>query len=675
MSLRGQVIVDTDFTVTELVRDILVSNGCAETSNYKSYTGANVGVNGIAYFDAKNSDFPFEEGIILSTGRATDAAGPNIDIKGIGTPFWQGDEDLSNITKTSNLFNASYIEFDFVPSTNRISFNFLFASEEYFDNFQCSYSDVFAFILTDTSGNSTNLAIVPGTNEPVSVVNIRPGTNDCSPKNVTFFNGINGVNSDVSFHGMTKRLQAVSDVNSGELYNIKLVIADNQDFLYDSAVFLEAGSFKADFDLGQDYSVLNGNPLCIGEELELDAAVSDAIGYKWFRGTTELTAFENLTQIKVTESGTYMVEVSFSALCSETEDVIADFIEPPIIAETPLNLTVCDINDGNQITFDFTENGNRILGNQDPEIYEVNYYYNMQDAALFLNKIDNVTAFQSTSSSDIIFARISSGRSCYEIASFEIDVRNLDVGSNTIQESYLICRDENSNIIGTPPTITTSLPETEYHFSWYLNTTGEENKITGETNSAFIPVQPGVYFIEIENILFGCSFTFSTEVIAIDPPIVFEIDLLTDPFSGSNDIEVIVEGNSNYLLSLDGSSFNEESIFKNLLPGEHIVQVTDINECTLKSLTFEVIDYPRFFTPNGDQINDEWKIISGETLENVRVAIFNRLGQLLCTLSPDDSWDGTTQGSALPSSDYWFSVTYEKDGIEKVFKSHFTLKR
>ncbi len=678
LSVKGQIVVDTSYTATELIRDVLVNNNCAETSNYTSFTGTTYGTNGIGYFNAENSDFPFEEGIILSTGQAIDAAGPNVDQRTSGTEQWRGDQELGSITNTQNLFNATYIEFDFIPAIDKISFSFLFASEEYFDQFQCSFSDVFAFILTDPSGVSTNLAIVPETNDPVSVVTIRPGIpNVCEAQNRAFFHGFNGPSSDISFHGRTKSLKAVSDVIPGAVYNIKLVIADNFDPLLDSAVFLEAGSFTADVDLGKDRTIEDGNPLCRGEELELDATAEGAIGYTWYRDSVELTQFDGHPIITASISGNYTVEVQFSALCINTADVKLDFVVPPTIAENPLDLTECELDtDVLPATFDFTENTNRILGIQAPSLYEVTYYTTLEDAIAYENMMIITTAARSASQSDTIYARISSGNSCYEIASFQINVETLDIGStNTVQESYSICRDSDLNVIDPLPIIATGISEEEYSFSWFFNTANKEDRIIGETGSSLVADQPGVYFVEAQHNLLGCSVVFSTEVIPIDPPTLFEVEFHDDFFSGGNNIEIIVEGNSDYLFSVDGSPFSEQNTYGNLFPGEHIAQVTDINGCTIQTLKFEIIDYPRFFTPNGDGINDEWKIDSASSLDNAQVSIYNRYGQLIKTITADESWDGTLANNALPSSGYWFSISYEKDGEEKVFKSHFALKR
>ncbi|HET8810447.1 MAG TPA: T9SS type B sorting domain-containing protein, partial [Flavobacteriaceae bacterium] len=71
------------------------------------------------------------------------------------------------------------------------------------------------------------------------------------------------------------------------------------------------------------------------------------------------------------------------------------------------------------------------------------------------------------------------------------------------------------------------------------------------------------------------------------------------------------------------------------------------------------IDYPKFFTPNGDGYNDTWNIIGISDQPNAQIYIFDRYGKLLKQLSPTGpGWDGTYNGRPMPSSDYWFRVQY-----------------
>ncbi len=673
--LYAQIEVSTTaFTVEELIRDVLVDSECAETSNYQSFTGTEFGINGIGYFDG-NSSFRFREGILLSTGNAMDAEGPNDQTYDSGPPGWMGDDDLRRVTNTSALFNASYIQFDFIPRTNSISFNFIFASEEYSQEFQCIYSDVFAFILTDSSGNSTNLAIIPGTEDPVRATTVRPGVDGfCEARNEDFFDKINGARSGISFEGQTKELVAESNVIPGERYTIKLAIADNLDSQLDSAVFLEAGSFSIDVSLGDNRTIRDGNPLCNGEMVTLDATADGALEYHWFRDGEALTSLENVPVITVSEEGTYEVEVVFSTVCVSEGMVELEYIVPPSIVEEPLDLTACDLDQDGIEPFDFSDNTQRIIGGQDPNIYRVRYYRSMEDAVAFENAINTSTTYPGTQASETIFVRISSGESCYEITSFELMIQNLELDP-ILQEEYILCVDAAGVPLMPLPLLETGLSTTEYTFMWYRNAISDENRIAGADNAWYAASSEGVYMVQMESLAFGCSFSYSTSVRSVAPPNVFEVELVSDLFSNNNVVDIVVEGNSEYRYRVDEEPFGASNRFNNLSAGEHIAYVEDIYGCSVVSKEFEIIDFPRYFTPNGDGTNDLWNIQGFDGINDPEIAIYDRLGTLLYQYTGGIGWDGTKNGQRMPATDYWFRITYSRNNERKVFQSHFSLKR
>ena len=97
-----------------------------------------------------------------------------------------------------------------------------------------------------------------------------------------------------------------------------------------------------------------------------------------------------------------------------------------------------------------------------------------------------------------------------------------------------------------------------------------------------------------------------------------------------------------------------------------------------EEITTNILDYPKYFTPNGDGYHDTWNISSLKPKSNAKIYIFDRYGKLLKEIrSSIDGWDGTFNGIPMPSNDYWFSVEYQVDGLDKLkqFKAHFTLKR
>ncbi len=675
MELFGQFQVDdTNYTIEELVRDVLVDSNCAETSNYTSFTGTSQRVNGIGYFNANRTDFPYEEGIILSTGKVRDAKGPNIGINDSGDEEWPGDKELRAITNTSNLFNATFIQFDFVPLTNSMSFNFLFASEEYQENYQCIYSDVFAFILTDSKGVSTNLAIIPDSDLPVSATTIRPGiTGECGPRNLSFFDKINGRGSAISFHGQTKSLKAESLVNPGEKYSIKLVISDNQDSQVDSAVFLEAGSFSLGLDLGGDRTVVNGNPVCIGETVALDVSVNGVQDYRWYKDDVEVPQWAGNAQVDLIEEGNYSVDLIFSGTCLSTGNLLVEFIAPPNVKQAPLDLVACDIDANGKESFDFLANGSRILGDQDATVYQVMYYISEADAIGYSNPISNIRDYV-TSSAETIYARISSRNSCYEIVTFQLKIQGLDF-ETSLKEEYVLCLDRLGNTLDPLPVLNTRLIPSDYIFTWYKESIAPENLIADATDSFYTASSVGEYYVVLQNLKFGCDFSISTKVVFSQQPDVFNVVFVSDLFTNNNTIDIIAEGNSTYSYSIDGEPFGSVNRFENLSAGEHIAAVTDSYGCSMLFQEFLVVDFPRFFTPNGDGNNDTWNIVGFPEIEKSEVSIFDQYGTLQYKFSDGIGWDGTLNGSEAPSSDYWFRISYVKDNLTKEFKSHFTLKR
>lgn len=673
--LFGQFQVDDiNYTIEELVRDVLVDSNCAETSNYTSFTGTSQNVNGIGYFNANKTDFPYKEGIILSTGRVTDAIGPNIGINDSGDEEWPGDNELRAITNTSNLFNATSIQFDFVPLTNNMSFNFLFASEEYQENYQCIYSDVFAFILTDSNGISTNLAIIPNTDLPVRATTIRPGVaGQCAAQNLSFFDRINDSGSAISFHGQTKSLKAESLVNPGEKYSIKLVISDNQDSQVDSAVFLEAGSFSLGLDLGRDRTVVNGNPACIGETIALDVSVNGVQDYRWYKDDVEIPQWAGNEQVDLIEEGNYSIDLIFSGTCISTGNLTVEFITPPEVKQEPLDLTACDIDANGKESFDFLANGNRILGDQNAEVYQVTYYTSEEDAIGYSNLISNIRDYV-TGGPETIYARISSRNSCYEIVSFQLIIQGLDF-ETSLEEEYVLCLDRLGSTLDPLPVLDTGLIPSDYIFTWYKESIAPENLIVDAISSFYAASSVGEYHVVLKNLKFGCEFSISTQVVFAQQPDVFNVVFISDLFTNNNTIDIIAEGNSTYRYSIDGGPFGSSNRFENLSAGEHIAAVTDSYSCSVLYKEFLVVDFPRFFTPNGDGNNDTWNIVGFPEIEKSDVSIFDKYGTLQYKFSNGIGWDGTSNGREAPSSDYWFRISYVKDDLAKEFKSHFTLKR
>ncbi|MEM1366955.1 MAG: Calx-beta domain-containing protein [Cyanobacteria bacterium P01_H01_bin.15] len=231
----------TTLTPTELV-DFLVGDGVTFTN--VSFTGSDMSAG--TFSNGTAQGIGIEQGIILSSGDVESASGPNL-IPFASTEFFTpGDEDLNRILDPGpgdpldRTNDGAVLEFDFIPSSNQISFEYVFASEEYNEFVGSQFNDVFGFFL-----NGENIALIPETTDAVAINSVNRNLNS------DFFRDNDPAQRLVSYDGLTTVLTAQADVNVGQVNRIKLVIADTIDFIYDSAVFLRRGSFNAvrDIDL------------------------------------------------------------------------------------------------------------------------------------------------------------------------------------------------------------------------------------------------------------------------------------------------------------------------------------------------------------------------------------------------------------------------------------------
>ncbi|MBP6758991.1 MAG: choice-of-anchor L domain-containing protein, partial [Flavobacterium sp.] len=402
------------YTIPQLVADVLVNKACVPVSNITWRTGTNFGsTNGIGYFTNTNPAFPLSSGVILSTGNVANAAGPNNSQLNEGNASWIGDADLEatllSAGITMNSTNASVLEFDFVPFSSNFDFNFLFASEEY-GNFQCQFSDAFAFLLTNKStGVTTNLAVVPNTTTPISVVTIRNSlyNSSCSSQNPAYFGAFNGgsnaAGSATNFNGQTVSMNASSTtLIPNTSYHIKLVIADRQDNQADSAIFLGANSFNVGQDvLGPDLTLAGNTAICVNSSHTLVSGLDPAIySFAWtFNGNPIGGNTPNLT---VSQPGIYGLTYTIIATnCPVTTDFINVEFYAPITTPDPVDLFQCNSGQANS-TFDLAFNTPivNVPGTQ------ISYHSSLVDATLNINPLANNYTIASASLPVTIWTRI-----------------------------------------------------------------------------------------------------------------------------------------------------------------------------------------------------------------------------------------------------------------------------
>jgi len=239
---QNGLIVDSTLVDSQLVK-LFVGSG-VQISNIS------VNCTGVAYgfFDGTNCNVGIDSGLILTSGSATNAIGPN-DQSGVsGYNGTNGDPDLDNLIPGFTTKDACIIEFDITPLSDTLSFDYVFGSDEYLEYVNSSFNDVFGFFISGPGIiGSQNIALLPSTAIPVSINNV----NDVS-NNTYYINNGDGSTSPqntnpsfIQYDGFTTVLTARALVQPCQTYHLKLAVADAGDFALDSGVFLKAGSLSS----------------------------------------------------------------------------------------------------------------------------------------------------------------------------------------------------------------------------------------------------------------------------------------------------------------------------------------------------------------------------------------------------------------------------------------------
>ncbi len=427
------ITVDSqNYTPQQLVENILIDSDCINNINVTSVVGGDFG--GIdqsyGYFDATGTTFPFQSGIILSTGRLNNVPGPNASLSDDNATDWVGDADLEYVLSESGTINATILEFEFTSVASQVSFNYIFASEEYQENNAntCQFSDLFGFLIRRSGSQDqySNIAIVPNTNIPVKVTTVTPGVpGSCPPENETYFGSFNDSTAPINFNGQTDVLTATANVIPYETYQVKLVIADEFNYRYDSAVFLEAGSFELSSDIGPNRLIATANALCEGESAILNAYQEGPNAYNWYKDDilvqSDPAGCTDCGIYTVTEAGNYKVEVLLADGCIAYGEATVEYALLPVVSDSIL--VECDLNQDGLTTYNLF-NAISDLTIQNQNLFIDNFFLSEADAINNLNPITNPQSFENTTPFQTVFARVKNTANCTDIAALELQTSN-----------------------------------------------------------------------------------------------------------------------------------------------------------------------------------------------------------------------------------------------------------
>lgn len=708
------------YTIDQLVRNVLISGGssCAppDVSNVtvspnQPHTDTE---RAWGYFHKGTTNFPFQDGIVLVTGKARRAG--NVLEGGLGdsVPGTIGsDPDLvAAINPLAPLNDAVFIEFDFVPNNSQINFNYIFASEEYTSDFPCgNYSDGFALLLKPNTPGSTytNMAILPGGAGPVSVTNIVPAGSgfSCGPINASYFAGTNSTNVETNFNGRTIPLTATATVVPGQSYHFKMVLADASDSGFDSGVFIQGGSF----DLGMTIVDPNGNPVpeslnvCDNTPTLLKAQITALPGtvYQWFKDGVAIPGATSMTYTATTP-GVYKVQVTVpGATCPVEAQVTIIGGTSPIVQNATLKLCSTPSN----FTFNL-DSAKPLISTTTGAVFK--FYLALADAiAGNASNITGTTAFNGTDG-QVIYVNVSNGAFCSKVATLTLRKEETPVAT-VAATKVKICNGESlvltasggvtyqwgdtsvSGAIRTvSPTVTTTynvyaigaqgckslvpasvtievVPAITSSLTggWICN----GDKITldagagpsysyqwsnGATNQTITVEAGGTYGVTISNGV--CSKLFTTEVKIAVPPTITNIDYSND------NITVSVSNPSNGVLeySLDnGLTWQNSSIFTNVPKNKLVyIQVRVKTTSCVGYLEYYTFNMQNVITPNGDNVNDKIDFRGVAVNKNFTAQVSDRYGRVVYKYEPiRPYWDGFFQGKKLSSSSYWYQITFE----------------
>lgn len=656
-TVQAQVITvsTTEYTHEELIKEVLINSTCAVVDNITSITGTNFGLsNGIGYFENTNPNFPIESGLILATGDVLQAPGP-VSSNTWGAGGWPGDSQLFSYIQAlgidpglTSYNDATIMEFDFTPMTDSISFNFVFGSNEY-GTFQCDYSDAFAFFLENyDTGEIVNMALVPDTptETPISVTTIRDNAHNsgCSSQNPEYFDRFYGTTgfppgtAPVNLQGHTVLMQAWQHVQPGVMYKMKLVIADRNDSSWDSAVFIEGGSFFiGNADLGEDMTIENGNALCDTEEVILSVTAPEDSEITWYLNG-EIIPGENEATLVVTEPGLYGVYIVNPIVpdCPMEDEILIEFKTTPVF-ELGEDILLCG---AVSITLDATPENLDDL----PEVFYKWFLDGVEipgetSATYLATDIGEYTAEVYTShdcsATDTIFVIL-------------VDY-SVDLGEN-----QTFCEGDSYEII---PFLSGIEPD-EVTYLWN----------TGATTPTLLVSQTGTYSVEV--FYLDCVETDSVEIQFSELPVVdlgedqqkCADEIITLHANVSNDISPETTYNwyfnGNLLPDLTSSSIEviEEGVYSVVVDD---AGCQGFDEVTIWFFSNRNCVITQGISPNGDGYNDffDLEFLSVKS-GPLHLIVYNRYGvEVFNFENYTNQWGGQDQnGNILPVGNYFYVV-------------------
>ncbi len=469
----------------------------------------------------------------------------------------------------------------------------------------------------------------------------------------------NSTNYNLNFNGEFRIILVFSsyvngsEVNSGTVNNINglcFQVLTTPTFIFDEVLeFLDANRMPCSPSGNLDVVLeVNG-------KLPLHYTIVDKDGVPFFfdNGTSDI--FLNLPPAIYT----FQVQDDCGNIVNRIFDV--NSLVSIVRITKPNDIVTCNAFITGNETFDISVQTPVIMGTQVPALYTLTYHENLADAQNSANTLSNLITYNPPNNPQTVYARLHFNAlpNCYEITSFEVFAGQIP--TLNLDAIYLKC---NANSI-TVSAATTNLPITTY--SWSDGTVGSDVTVTQIGQTLLTATATNSY--GLQNV--ACATSQSITVNLSTVPTIDDIKIV-DWTNAENSITIVASDPTWYEYALNAGAFQDSNVFDNLPADVYTLTIQDKLGCGKINQEIWILNYPKFFTPNGDGFNDFWKIKNSELEPNLKVYLFDRQGKLIKYLDAEASWNGDFIGNQLIADDYWFVVIRE-DGRE--LKGNFTLKR
>ncbi len=648
-------------TPQQLIENYLAGSGITISNATCNGSVSAISSNQVGYYNTTGTAFTqlkLDAGILMTTGRADIAIGPNNSPDAGDVTTYGGDPDLDVIAQETT-YDACVMEFDFIPRCDTVSFRYVFGSEEFYEFCGESINDAFGFFLMGPgitgpfSNNSINLALMPGTSNYVIINNV------CSDP---LSNWNNAGGTWYQYDGLTHVFTAWHLVTPYSTYHIKLAIADAHDRGHDSGVFLEKNSFSS----GPGIQISNtcSNPAVPPFAIEgcnnvivsfkVAQTVSQpvlTIGFT-ISGTamngTDYTTIPSYVSIPGGEdSAAVVIQPLIDGLAEGTETVILQVDQASCSGTQSFSDTIYihDYNPfsmslGNDMTIcrgDTAEIRVVVSGGLQP------FTYNWNPPS----GNDSLISVAPPTGPNTFIASVTDA--CNSLVTDTVVVNVNPLPSLTTQPlSGTICSGDTTQIFLTADVSSAG-------FSWRGTTLSGEVSGYADGSGTLISqvlinnqAMPGIVDYHIIITSPGCDSSSADFLVTVNPGLKgAKAKYLKLPAGGL--AELHAGGGYNHYLWSNGST---DSIITVNSKGMYWVRLTNDFGCsTIDTVYVDELGLliPGAFSPNGDGKNDVFRVLGLSSDAAFQMDVFDRWGQkVFSSDNVSTGWDGTMNGAAVP---------------------------